>query len=223
MLAMTSGLSFNEDYGDVTDVTRMLYLEPDMTAFAASQPAVAAPGAQFNYSTGTAVMLSKIWMQAEGGGSGALNFPRDRLFAPLGMTTAIFEADEAGTLVGGSYVYASARDWARLGQFVLQDGQWNGKQLLAPELVAMMRTSNGLPGGYSQFQTWVKGPHESEDGQDYGLPADTFWFEGHDGQTVAVVPSLKLVVVRMGLTPWKLDFRPEYLLKAVVDALGSGG
>jgi CubicO group peptidase (beta-lactamase class C family) len=80
----------------------------------------------------------------------------------------------------------------------------------------MMATGNGLPGGYSKAQSWVLGPHESEDGTPIGLPADTFWLEGHDGQSVAVIPSAGLVIVRMGLTPWDRDYWPEKMAKAIV-------
>jgi CubicO group peptidase (beta-lactamase class C family) len=215
---MTSGLDFNEEYGDVSDATRMLYLEPDMAAFAASRTLVAPPGTVFSYSSGTGVILSRLWMSRLGDGQAALRFPREALFGPLGMTSAVMEADEHGTFVGSSYTYATARDWARIGKLLLDDGVWNGKRLLPEGFVKMMGTSNGLPGGYSQLQTWVQGPHESEEGRLIGLPADTFWLDGHDGQTVAVIPSAHLVVVRLGLTPWKLDYWPEKLAKAIVTA-----
>ena len=61
------------------------------------------------------------------------------------------------------------------------------------------------------MQTWLE--------PDYGLPPDSFWFEGHDGQFVAVIPSAQLVVVRMGLTPSKLGYSPAALVKAVLAAL----
>lgn len=212
LLAMASGLAFNEDYGDVSDATRMLYLEPDMARFAAAQPAVDRPGAAFHYSTGTGVMLARLWMDRIGDPAAALAFPRAALFGPLGMTSAVMETDEAGTLVGGSYMYATARDWARIGQLLLQDGVWLGQRLLPSEIVRMMGTSNGLPGGYSQALTWLE--------PEFGLPAGSFMLEGHDGQSVTVVPSAQLVVVRLGLTPSGLGYSPGPLLKAVLAATG---
>jgi CubicO group peptidase (beta-lactamase class C family) len=205
---MASGLTFNEDYGDVSDVNRMLFLEPDMARFGASQPLATKPGTAFNYSSGTGTMLARIWMDRVGADAAA--YPRTALFGPLGIDSAVLEPDEAGTFVGSSYMYATARDWARLGQFVLQDGVWNGQRLLPEGFVKLMQTSNGLPGGYSQMQTWLE--------PDYGLPPDSFWFEGHDGQFVAVVPSAQLVVVRMGLTPSDLNYSPAALVKAVLAA-----
>lgn len=219
LLGMESGLGFNEEYGDVSDVNRMLFLSADMPAFAASLPALERPQTLFSYSSGTANLLSRLWMDRLGDPAMALNYPRRALFEPLGMSSAVMEADARGTLVGSSYVYATARDWARLGQFVLQDGVWNGERLVPAELMAMMRTSNGLPGFYSQAQSWLAGPHESEGEPAVGLPSDTVWLQGHDGQTIAVIPSSGLVVVRLGLTPWKLDYWPEHLVKAIVDAV----
>ncbi len=219
LLAMTSGLAFNEEYGDVSDATRMLYLEPDMAHYAAAQALVASPGTAFNYSTGTAVLIARLWMSRLGDPQAALVFPRIALFDPLGMGSAVLEADAQGTLVGGSYLYASARDWAKIGQFLLQDGVWNGTRLLPEGMVAMMSTSNGLAGGYSQFQTWIEGPREADIAKGIGLPAGTFWLEGHDGQSIAIIPSAKLIVVRLGLTPWRLNYAPEYLARAVLEAV----
>src|SRR5690606_29971883 len=124
---MSSGLEFNEDYGSVTDVTRMLYLEPDMAAFAADKPLVAVPGERFSYSSGTTALLSRIWQDAFIAPQEALAWPRQELFAPLGMASAVFETDARGTFVGSSYLYATARDWARFGEFLRKDGEWNGE------------------------------------------------------------------------------------------------
>jgi len=218
LLSMTSGLAFNEDYGDVSDVNRMLFLEPDMAAFAVSRPAVAAPGEVFSYSSGTAILLSRLWMSWLGDDTGALAYPRTALFGPLGMTSAVLEADAAGTLAGSSYMYATARDWARFGLFLLQDGVWNGERLLPEGFVALMQTSNRKPGGYSQAQSWVLGPLESDGAPSAGLPLDSFWMLGHDGQSIAIIPSAGLVVVRLGLTPSALGYGPEALVRAVLDA-----
>lgn len=221
LMSMSSGLKFNEDYGDVSDVTRMLYLEPDMAGFVAAAPLVAKPGAVFNYSTGTAVLLSRIWQNALGDPATALAWPRKALFGPLGMGSAVLETDEAGTFVGGSYLYATARDWARFGLFLLQDGMWNGQQILPKSFVDLFHTPSAADPVYSQAMAWLAGPADVQHAGDdaaAGLPADTWWMEGHDGQTVAVVPSAGVVVVRMGLTPGRLGYRPQALVAAVLKA-----
>jgi CubicO group peptidase (beta-lactamase class C family) len=219
LLAMESGLAFNEGYGDVADVTRMLFLEPDMTRFVLSLPLEANPGEKFNYSSGTAMLLSRLWMGVLGGRSQALSFPAKALFAPLGMASAVMEPDETGIFVGSSYMYATARDWARFSLFLLDDGVWKGSRLLPAGFVGAMATPTKASGGaYSRMQTWTMGPGRESD-TDYGLPDDTFWVLGHDGQSAAIIPSRKLAVIRLGLTPSKLGYRPQPLIKRILDTL----
>jgi CubicO group peptidase (beta-lactamase class C family) len=222
LLAMSSGLKFNEAYGSVSDVTGMLYLQPDMAGFARAQPLAHPVGELWSYSSGTAVILSRI-MQDAAGGDGR-QFAEDRLFKPLGMSSATLESDEHGTLVGSSYMYATARDWARYAQFLLQDGAWAGQQLLPPDYVAMMATPVAASGGqYGHGQVWLWGSDAKVPGVNpdtaFGIPADTFWFSGHDGQSIAVIRSRQLIVVRMGLTPESLGYTTQPLVKAVLEAL----
>ncbi len=221
LLDMSSGLQFNEDYGDVTDVTRMLFLEPDMARFAADKPLEAEMGTKFNYSSGTAIMLSSIWQKVVGDADEAMRWPHERLFAPLGMTSTVMETDASGTYVGSSYIYATARDWARFGQFLLQDGVWNGQEILPAGFAEwMQKPAAASHGEYGQGQLWLRGPDSSvEQDAAMGMPADACWIIGHDGQTIAVIPSLKLVVVRMGLTPSKLGYKPQFLVAALAKAL----
>jgi CubicO group peptidase (beta-lactamase class C family) len=213
LLAMESGLEFNEDYGTVADVTRMLFLESDMARFVADKPLVSAPGSAFNYSSGTSTLVSKLWMEAigtrSGGRTAALSYPRRALFDPIGMKSAVMETDAEGTFVGSSYLYATARDWARFGLLLSHDGVWNGNRILPEGFVSLMQTPNGHSGGrFTQMQTWLP----SRDGAVKGrMPPDTFYLSGHDGQTVAVMPSLDLVVVRMGLTPGYGNYDPGFL------------
>jgi len=218
LLAMESGLAFNEDYGAISDVTRMLYLTPDMAAMAESAPQAAPPGTTFHYSTGTALVLSRLWMDRFADPKEATAYPRAALFNPLGMSSATFEVDEHGTFVGGSYLYATARDWARLGQFLLQDGVWNGRRLLPEGFVTAMRTpTKASDGAYTRVQAWIRGPNGTVG--EAGVPADAFWLEGHDGQTITIVPSANLVLVRLGLTPSWLGYRPQGLLEKVLEAM----
>ncbi|AXV17329.1 6-aminohexanoate hydrolase [Neorhizobium sp. SOG26] len=212
LLAMESGLVFNEGYGSVADVTRMLFLEPDMAAYAADQPLEADPGTRFNYSSGTAVLLSKIWMDRIGNRVSALAYPHLALFGPLGMTSAVMETDAAGTFTGSSYMYATARDWAKFGLFLARDGVWNGNRILPENFVRLMHEPNGSSNGrYSKMQTWLPGGGD-------GIPPDTFVLDGHDGQSVVVIPSLDVVVVRLGLTPRTLGYKLAGLIEAAAKA-----
>lgn len=222
MMAMSSGLEFNEDYGDVADVTRMLYLESDMSGFAAAKPLKDEVGKVFSYSSGTAVMLSRLWQDAVGDKAKALAWPRTVLFGPLGMNSAVLETDEQGTFVGSSYLYATGHDWARFGQFLLQGGVWNGNQILPAGFVDWMREPAPASKVYGKGQLWIEGPGDEENpgaGVAAGLPKDIYWMEGHDGQTVAIIPSEQLVVVRLGLTPAKFDYRPQTMVSMLVKAL----
>jgi CubicO group peptidase (beta-lactamase class C family) len=223
LLSMSSGLAFDEEYGDVTDVTRMLYLEPDMAAFAAGKPLAEPVGSHFNYSSGSSVLLARLWQDAAP--AAPLDWPRTQLFGPLGMRSAVMEADARGTFVGSSYLYATGRDWARFGQLLLQDGQWRGHALLPAGWVRWMTTpSRAAPTEYGQGQIWMHGPRGGLPlGQDpdaaYGLPADAVWLRGHDGQFVTIVPSRELVVVRLGLTPSRLKHMPQALVRSLLKTL----
>jgi CubicO group peptidase (beta-lactamase class C family) len=221
LLAMSSGLRFNEAYGAVSDVTRMLYLQPDMAGFARAQPLEHPAGEFWSYSSGTANILSRL-MQDAAGRLGAA-YPTEKLFKPLGMTSATMETDEDGTLVGSSYMYATARDWARYGLFLLQDGVWQGQELLPHGYVAMMASPVAASGGeYGHGLVWLWGSDAATPGTNpdtaFGIPADTFWMEGHDGQSTAIIPSRQLVIVRLGLTPARDHYQPQPLVKAVLDA-----
>ena len=223
LLAMSSGLQWNEAYGAVSDVTGMLYLQPDMAAFARSPPLAHPPGEAWLYSSGTAVILSRIAQDAQPEPQDLASFINVRLFGPIGMTTATIEQDEHGTLVGSSYMYATARDWARYGQFLLQDGIWQGRELLPTGYVAMMATP--VPASHGQYgmgQTWLWGSDAVTPGVNpdaaFDIPPDAFWMSGHDGQSVCIIKSRQLVIVRLGLTPYAVGYSPQPLVKAILEA-----
>ncbi len=237
LLAMSSGLQWNEGYGAVSDVTSMLYLQPDMAGFASSPPLVHPIGETWLYSSGTAVILSRIAQQALSQVQVSKDlviqkpveqdrlstFIHARLFTPIGITTATIEPDEHGTLVGSSYMYATARDWARYGQFLLQDGTWQGQELLPFGYVAMMATPvPASKGQYGMGQTWLWGSDPATPGVNpdaaFGIPHDTFWMSGHDGQSICIIKSRHLVIVRLGLTPYVAGYSPQPLVKAILAA-----
>jgi CubicO group peptidase (beta-lactamase class C family) len=240
LLAMSSGLQWNEAYGAVSDVTSMLYLQSDMAGFARSPPLAHPPGETWLYSSGSAVILSRIAQDAQARGAGkakdfaasihAADEPHDlasfinvRLFGPLGITSATIEPDEHGTLVGSSYMYATARDWARYGLFLLQDGIWQGKELLPSGYVAMMTTPvEASHGQYGMGQTWLWGSEAATPGVNpdaaFDIPPDAFWMSGHDGQSVCIIKSRQLVIVRLGLTPYAAGYTSQALVQAVLKA-----
>ncbi|MCZ4499092.1 MAG: class beta-lactamase-related serine hydrolase [Marmoricola sp.] len=204
LLQMTSGLSWDETYALNTPITRMLYLENDMARYVASQKLAHAPGTYLQYSSGSTTLLCSVLTRGRGGA----DLPRREIFAPLGLASAVLEPDAAGTPVCSSYLWATPRDWASIGQFALDDGVWQGKRL--------------LPKGWMAQSTRAVDVRSEEDGYASGwwsntkadgtlveatLPADTYFAEGHDGQWLVVVPSQKLVVARLGFTPTREDDR----------------
>jgi CubicO group peptidase (beta-lactamase class C family) len=161
LLRMTSGLQFNEDYDDpLSDVAVMLFAQPDGSEFAALKPLESPPGARWQYSSGTAAILAPVMREALGGTEqDYLQFPRRALFTPLGMRSAIFEPDASGMLVTASFMYASAHDWARFGQLLLQDGMWDGRRILPEGWVRYMTTATPQsPRRDFGAHLWVKVP-----------------------------------------------------------------
>ena len=219
LLAMQSGLDLEETYGDVNDVTRMLFLEPDQARFVAARALEAQPGKKFEYTTGSAVLLTRLWMNTFTDAKEALAYPRKALFGRIGMTSAVMEPDQAGTFSGGSLMYATARDWARFGLLLADSGQWNGDQVLPAEYIQRVSTATDLSGGvYTGALAWKMASGERKGEGAANIPADTYWAVGHDGQSMAIVPSERLVVLRLGLTPSWAKYRPEKLLEKVVVA-----
>lgn len=201
LMRMTSGLSWDETYALGTPITQMLYAEPDMAAYAAGRPIARQPGTYQQYSSGSTNILCS-WLASLADVPDA-DFPRTSLFAPLGLSSAVWEPDAAGVPVCSSYLWATPRDWATIGQFALQDGVWQAKRLLPPGWMATSTTATKVARseerGYAAGW-WV---NLAADGSlvDPGLPADAYWASGHDGQRLYVVPSAGLVVARLGFSP----------------------
>jgi CubicO group peptidase (beta-lactamase class C family) len=203
LLRMRSGLKFSEVYSDLSsDVVKMLFGSPDTAAYAASQPLISPRGTTWNYSSGTTNILSSIVRRVVGD-SEYLGWPRRALFDPIGMSSAVMEPDAAGTFVCSSFMLAVARDWARFGQLYLQDGVWNERRVLPDGWVRYSTTPTPQsPGSMYGAHWWLKLGPELGGGTDVAtrIPTDAFFALGHEGQTLTVIPSLELVVVRLGLT-----------------------
>lgn len=201
LLRMSSGLAFDESYDDpLADVVRMLFAEGDQARFAAAKPLLHPPGTVWQYSSGTAEIIARVLRETFAGESDYLRYPRERLFAPLGMRSAVLAPDAGGTLGASSFLYATARDFARLGLLFLQDGMWDGKALLPDGWVVYSRgPTRTLPDGSYGADLWLRLPESANLGVPQ-MPEDAYYFLGHDEQIVAIVPSRDLVIVRLGLT-----------------------
>ncbi len=220
LMRMSSGLTFDETYSGVaSDVAKDLFLAGDAGAYAASLPLERPIGTRWAYSSGTTNIISRAIRIAIRNDSAYLQFPRRALFAPLGMRTAILEPDPSGTFVGSSYMYASARDWARFGQLYLNDGMWNGARILPKGWIKYSTTrSPADPSGGYGAQVWINAGDSTGKRPHPNLPPDAFFFLGHDQQNVVIIPSRRLVAVRLGYTPGR-DWDLDSFIARVLDAL----
>jgi CubicO group peptidase (beta-lactamase class C family) len=212
LLRMSSGLAFVEDYASPSDATKMLFREKGAGAFAIGGKLIAEPDAVWSYSSGTTNILQEIMRRQFTNHADYLAYPHTRLFQKLGMNSAVLEADASGTYVGSSFMYATARDWAKFGQLYLQDGVWNGERILPEGWVAYSSTETPHSDGTYAAHFWLA--HN-----DAEFPKDGFMAEGFEGQTVAIIPSQNLVIVRLGLTHGDAVYDDVAFVKNILAAL----
>ncbi len=226
LLQMSAGLQFDERYDDLTaDPPRMLFAAPSAAAFAAARPLVAPPGTHFAYSSGTTNALCQWLRESFDDHADALAYPQSALFAPAGMLSAVLETDASGTFVGSSFCHATARDWARLGQLYLDDGVRDGQRLLPPGWVDAATTpAPAAPRRNYGLHWWLnRGPEDAPDQRPFpGLPRDVYYASGYQGQVLAVFPSERLVVVRLGCTKLRGAWSMHEFLAAVYAACRGG-
>ena len=199
LLEMRSGLSWVEDYvdGDASDVIDMLFGsgKDDIAGYAIAQPLVAVPGAEWVYSSGTTNIVTRLLGNVLGDSARSLTnierFMRTRLFDALGMQ-AEPKFDAAGTFVGSSYVFATARNFAKFGLLYLHDGVCNGKRILPEGWVDRARVQHVFDGetGLGYGAHWWTLPGER----------NSLVAAGYEGQYIMVIPDRDLVVVRLGKT-----------------------
>jgi len=203
LLFMRSGLALDEGYGPTGDVVQMLYGEQDMSGWAAQHPLDHPPASTWEYLSASTNILAAVVRAQFADDAEYQAYARTALFEPLGLTTATLSPDTSGTWVGSSYLWASAADWARLGQLMLDDGSWQGKQIIPKgwwTLAGTPAVASGEGHGYGA-QTWIPGqPVGGECAATPGYPRDALAMEGHYGQVVAMIPSKKAVIVRLGWT-----------------------
>jgi CubicO group peptidase (beta-lactamase class C family) len=204
LLRMSSGLAFGEHFGPTDDLPRMLFEYGDTGAYAAKKKLAAPPDTVWSYSSGTANIVARILRELHGNDLAALvRFSRERLFDAADMTSAFFEPDASGSFIGSSFAFMTARDWARFGELHRNDGVWFGHRLLPEGWVKYVTTPTPhAPDGQYGAHFWLNAgdPKDPSKRPWPKLPTDTFAACGHSGQYVFVVPSAKLVVVRLGLS-----------------------
>ncbi len=210
LLQMRSGLDHTEagDPPYESSEVRMLFLDgrDDMADYATAQPLEAEPGAKFEYSSNTTVILADIAARTltdsrdpDVRRKAVSDYLQARLFAPLGMDSIVPEFDRAGTLVGGSLMHATARDWAKFGELLRNKGSYRGEQLVPRAWVEAMTTPSPKSPQYG-LQTWLNRPTGEEEHPLFPdrAPHSAFSLIGHMGQYVFVSPEQRLTVVRLG-------------------------
>jgi CubicO group peptidase (beta-lactamase class C family) len=213
LLHMNSGLEWEEKYDKICDATQMLFQAEDMSRVQLEKPSAFKPNTRWNYSSGTTNLLSGILRKQFKTHQEYLDFWYTDLIDKIGMNSMVIETDMAGNYVGSSYGWATTRDWSKFGLLYLHKGNWNGEQILDESWVKYTatptNTSNGRYGGHF----WLNASGHFPD-----VPKDMYYCSGFQGQMVAIIPSLDLVIVRMGL---KED--PEFdfngMLKGIIGSL----
>ncbi len=196
LLHMNSGLEWDENYDEISDVTKMLYLESDMGKVQHDKPLVGKPNETWNYSSGTTNLLAgNLLLKQFKTHQEYLDFWYSELLDKIGMHSAIVETDLEGNYVGSSYAWANTRDWAKFGLLYLHEGNWNGEQILDSSFVKYVATPTNTSDGRYGAHFWLNAGGIYPD-----VPKDLFSANGFQGQMVIIIPSKEIVIVRMGLT-----------------------
>jgi CubicO group peptidase (beta-lactamase class C family) len=212
LMQMNAGLQWIENYFNLSEVTKMLYMRGDMYRYAVTSPQVNKPDSVWYYAAGMAAIMSGIIRETIGNDQEYQTFPYTELFNKIGMRNTVFETDASGTFVGSSYCFATPRDLARFGILYVNNGIFEGDTILPEWWVKYTTTpatgSDGLYGAFFWLWDLVKYPD---------VPKDMFFCDGFLGQRIFMIPSKKLVVVRTGYS--MKDFDMNRFLKNIIEAL----
>jgi CubicO group peptidase (beta-lactamase class C family) len=202
LLRMQTSLAFDETYGDPnSDVSQSLFRSREAGARAARQPLLARPGEIWNYSSGTTNLIVRTLRQTLAARDIDLDaFAKEAIFAPIGAASFALEPDSSGAPIGSSYVYATARDWAKLGELYLRGGEWQGVRLLSEDWAAYVRRPTGASNGEYGAHFWLNFDGEARTRYLPELPESVYYMAGHEGQYVFILPDKNAVIVRLGMT-----------------------
>ena len=215
ILHMSSGLEWVENYFTISDATIMLMQSDDMFSSIVSCDAAYEPGSYWNYSSGDANLLSGLIRKAMNDDQEYHRYAYTQLFHRIGMLNTVVETDASGLFVASSFSYGSTRDWARFGLLFLNNGIFEGDTVLTPDWVEYMKTAAPESNGSYAATFWLKEPEPENVLKD--IPGDIFFADGFLGQRIYIIPSKKLVVVRMGYS--LKNFSVNDFLKDIIATL----
>ena len=197
LLNMKSGLEFIEQYNTNghSDTAEMLFGSGrfNQSHYASKLALKRIPGTFFDYSTGTTNILSMVIKNnLRARGIDYHKFIKESLIEKIGLNNTVFEFDKSDTFIGGSSVYANARDYAKFGYLYLRDGQWDGEQVISKDWIDLTRT----PSKHTSYKYSNKFWHINNN--EFNLPNDTYYCAGFGGQFILIIPSKDIVLVRLG-------------------------
>ena len=210
LLQMNSGLEWDENYDEISDATKMLFLERDMTKVQEEKPLIGKPNETWNYSSGTSNLLSGILRDQFKNHQSYLDFWYANLIDKIGMNSMILESDLAGNYVASSYAWATTRDWGKFGLLYLHNGAWNGEELFTKEWVDYVTTPTPTSNGSYGAQFWLNTEKQLKD-----VSQNMYFADGYQGQRVYILPDEDLVIVRFGLS-W---FEENEFLKGIIQSI----
>jgi hypothetical protein len=210
LLQMNSGLEWDENYDEISDATKMLFLERDMTKMQKEKPLSYETNASWNYSSGTSNLLSGILRNQFKTHQEYLDFWYTDFIDKIGMNSMVVETDLTGNYVASSYAWATARDWAKFGLLYLHNGDWNGEALFTKKWVDYVTTPTPTSNGTYGAQFWLNAENQFKD-----VPKNMYFADGYQGQRVYVLPDQELVIVRFGLS----GFDENVFLKGVLESI----
>ncbi|WKW46306.1 serine hydrolase [Myroides sp. JBRI-B21084] len=189
LASMASGQKWDENYYGPTSITTQAYFKTDLRALMLSLPIDKKPGQEFIYQSGDTQLLAMVLEKATK--MTIADFVSKYFWKPMGMEhDALWQIDQKDTGIEKAYccIASNARDFARFGKLYLQNGKWNGKQIISSAFIQKSinpRFKNSPQYGYGWWLSNYKNKH-------------IYYMRGHLGQFTIVIPEDELIIVRLG-------------------------
>lgn len=219
LLTMSAGIDYDESYASLFSKTTEVYYGDDLLASALNMPQVEEPGRCFKYQSGATLLLSIALSRAVG--MPMSEYFSEKIWAPIGAEHDAYWSLDRDNGYEKAYccIYSNARDYARLGQLLLNRGRWGDRQLVPEDYIEEMTTPDeGLvqwfdekPNRVYGYQLWLTSFRGHR----------VFMFQGIMGQYILAVPDLNAVIVRLGEANDK-EYTPDHFHTDVLTWLGAG-